>query len=285
MEWYEVSQFADKVEDLEKYFISLAANEEDISLFGFRHALQLPGAEDALAALLTFAENFAAFRQEAERLGRTFTRELEQLDGQDKLTEQVALISLRLRMAQAKTPERINVFSAVSRVIGLGAKSKSLFGETQVSLHVAIINLEKLRALAKRGSKLLQEKAASDDEVFKPSNVRSDRVVELIDAALAQISSLTSLEPRETARLELYLTEARAEAQSDKPSWSKIIGALVIVAAVTSGLADAPGAAKTVRDAIEYILGTSVAKPLQRYLPAPPVEKFDTPPAPQFAAS
>ena len=53
------------------------------------------------------------------------------------------------------------------------------------------------------------------------------------------------------------------------PSWSKIVGALVIVAAITSGMADAPNAAKNIKDAIEYILGTSVEKPLQKYLPAP----------------
>ena len=69
--------------------------------------------------------------------------------------------------------------------------------------------------------------------------------------------------------LQSYLLEAKKEALSASPSWSKIVGALVIVAAVTSGLADAPGAAKTIKDAIEYVLGTSVIKPLQNYLPAP----------------
>ncbi len=283
MEWYEVSQFADKVEAIESHFVALAANEEDILVFGFGAALRLPGAEESLKALSTFGEDFASFRQEADRLGRAFTRELEHLDAQGKLAEQVALVFLRLRMAQARTRERVSLAAAISRSLGFGGNGKSLFGESQVSLHVAIVNLEKLRSLARRASSLLRAKEASDDEVFKPSNVSSDRVVELIDAALAQIQSSTSLAPEEVVRLELYLTEARTEAQADKPSWSKIVGALVIVAAVTSGLADAPGAAKTVRDAIEYILGTSVAKPLQRFLPAPP-EKFDARPAPPDAA-
>lgn len=283
MEWYEISQFSENVEAIERFFVALAANEEDIRLFGFRSALKLPGSEEALKALATFSEEFSSFRHEAERLGKTFVRELEELNVQGKLTEQVALVSLRLRMAQAKTHERVSLSAAIARAFGLRSNGKSLFGESQVSLHVAIINLEKLRALARRGSNLLQMKEASDDEVFKPSNVRSDRVVELIDAALAQIQSTTSLLPEEVARLELYLAEARAEVQSKTPSWSKIVGALVIVAAVTSGLADAPGAAKTVRDTIEYILGTSVAKPLQRYLPAPP-EKFDAREAPPDTA-
>lgn len=283
MEWYEIHQFAEDIEVIERYFVALAANEEDIRAFGFRVAFDLPGAEDALKALSTFSENFASFRQEAERLGKAFVRELEELNAQGKLTEQVALVSLRLRMAQAKRRETISLSAALLRGLGFRLSDKSFFGESQVSLHVAIIGLEKLRVLARRGSNLRQAKEASDDEVFKPSNVRSDRVVELIDAALAQIQSTTSLAPEEIARLELYLSEARAEAQSNKPSWSKIVGALVIVAAVTSGLADAPGAAKTVRDAIEYILGTSVEKPLQKYLPAPS-EKFDARPGPTATA-
>lgn len=159
--------------------------------------------------------------------------------------------------------------------VGTSTSRWSVFGRRQ--------HLEKVRALCRRASSLLRAKEESDDEVFKPSNVRSDRVVELIDAALTQIQESTSLAPEETERLEAYLSEARSEALSDTPSWSKVVGALVIVAAVTSGLADAPGAAKTVRDAIEYILGTSVQKSLQKYLPAPS-EKSDAEPAPPNAA-
>lgn len=279
MDWYDISRFADKVAAIENHFVALAANEEDIQVLGFREALRLPGAAEALAALSTFGEDFSAFRQEAERLGKTFTRELEKIDEQGKLTEQVALVNLRLRMAQAKNRERVNLVAAFSRALGAGLKGKNLFGESQVSLHVAIVNLEKLRSLARRASTLRLAKEESDDEIFKPSNVSSDRVVELIDTALEQIQSSTSIAPEEVARLKVYLSEARVEAQSDKPSWSKIVGALVIVAAVTSGLADAPGAAKTVRDTIEYILGVSVAKPLQRFL-SPPTPKFEAQPAP-----
>ena len=267
MDWYDARQFATKVEAIESYFIALAANEEDIRRLGFRIALQLPGAEAAQQALLSFSEDFASFKQGSERLGKAFMRELEQLDVQPKLTEQVALVSLRLRMAQARTREQMGIAEVISRAFSRGSSTKSQFGESQISLQVSCINLEKLRALTRRGSSLLQAKESSDDEIFKPSNLRSDRIVELLDAALAEIQSTTSLSQDEVARLEAYLSEARAEVQSEKPSWARIVGALVIVAAVTSGIADAPGATKTVRDAIEYILGTSTSSPLQRYLP------------------
>ena len=116
----------------------------------------------------------------------------------------------------------------------------------------------------------MKNRENADDEVFKPSNVHPDRVVQLIDDALLQIEAVTTLAPEEVLRLKNYLVEAKKEALSSKPSWARIIGALVIVAAITSGLADAPGAAKTVKEAIEYILGTSISKPLQKYLPPAP---------------
>lgn len=278
MDWYRSHHFGDKVEAIEQYFVCLAANEEDIRVFGFRTALRFPGADEALKALSSFGEDFAAFKQDAERLGKAFMRELDRVDAEGKFAEQVALVSLRLRMAKARTRERVSLVATLARALNISSNAERLFNESQVSLHAAIINLEKLRALCRRASSLLRAKEASDDEVFKPSNVRSDRVVELIDAALTQIQESKSLAREEGERLETYLSEARSEALSESPSWSKIVGALVIVAAVTSGLADAPGAAKTVRDAIEYILGTSVQTPLQKYLPAPS-EKFDAQPA------
>ena len=146
-------------------------------------------------------------------------------------------------------------------------RSRNLFGEEPVALHKTIINLGRLRGLATVFSNLLS-RVASDDEIFKPSNVIPDRVIDLIDTALAEMEHVSSIPPFERGRIQGYLHEAKKEALSPNPSWSKVIGALVIVAAITSGLADAPNAAKNIKDAIEYILGTSVEKPLQKYLPA-----------------
>src|SRR5690606_10744411 len=158
-------------------------------------------------------------------------------------------------------------------------KSKGLFSEEAVSLSKTIINLGRLRGIVAILLEHMSQREASDDEVFKPSNIKPDRVIDLIDAALIEVEHLTSISPSERARIEGYLQEAKKEALVSSPSWSKIVGALVIVAAITSGMADAPNAAKNLKDAIEYILGTSVEKPLQRYLPPPPEERQEEPSA------
>lgn len=67
-----------------------------------------------------------------------------------------------------------------------------------------------------------------------------------------------------------YLEHTKLELAETNPSWKKIVGALVIVAALLSGLADAPQAYENVSKAIQHILGTSVERHLPRQLPALP---------------
>lgn len=64
-----------------------------------------------------------------------------------------------------------------------------------------------------------------------------------------------------------YLYKAKSEFSEKSPSWSKIVGALMIAAAITSGIADAPGAFKNIDTAIKYILGTSIEKHIPKQVP------------------
>lgn len=274
MEWYEIRAFAEGLAAIEQFFIEIAANEERLLTFGFERALLLPSAEKAHEALKTFHEDFSALKRLVLRIDRVLGQELEQLDSDGKLVEQISLISLKLRVSQARQPMSatigtINLWRTYIPFMFNSTRSKSLFGDEPVSLHKTIINLGRLRGLTHVFSDLLSKREISDDEIFKPSNVKPDRVIDLIDTALEEIERLSSLSPSERVRVQGYLHEAKKEALSSNPSWPKLLGALVIVAAITSGLADAPNAAKNIKDALEYILGTSVERPLQKYLPVP----------------
>lgn len=242
--------------------------------FGYRRALVFKTAEKAFEALRTFDKDFASLKRYMLKMDRTLGQELEQLDASGKLIEQVSLIALRLRMSEIRKPMS-GTLAAINQVFfylpyfSHFVKSKGLFGEELVSLQKTIINLRRLKGLTNICCEILSSKGGSDDEVFKPSNVKPDRVIDLIDMAIAEIENISSISPTERVRIEGYLNEAKKEAANTSPSWSKIVGALVIAAAVTSGIADAPNAAKNIKDAIEYILGASVEKPLQKYLPPP----------------
>lgn len=274
MEWYELEKFKTRVLEIEQFFVEMAANEEQLLTYGMKRALSFPTSGPALSALQTFNEDFTSLRRSIFRMDKALATELDSLDTDGKLVEQVALISLRLRMAEVRKPMSTGIAAFNQVLLYLPylsrlAQSKGLFGDAPVSLQRTIINLERLRGIVGIFYEYMSNAELSDDEVFKPSNVRPDKVVDLIDAALHQIESSTTLSSKELERIRGYLQEAKREVASASPSWSKIIGALVVVAAVTSGIADAPNAAKTVRDAIEYILGTSIQQPLHRYLPPP----------------
>lgn len=274
MEWYEIEGFKKRIAEIEQFLIEIAANEERIAFNGFRYALSLPAAEAAIKSLRTFNEDFSSVRRLMQRIDKSYADELHQLEGNGKVVEEVALIELQIRMAMARTATTSSI-SAASKVFSLVpflskmAPTKGIFGETQISLQRTIINLGRMKSIVGMFSDYVTNRRVDDDEVFKPSNISAERVVELIDIALTELEGSASLPAKELLRLQSYLLEAKKEALSAKPSWSKIIGALVIVAAVTSGLADAPGAARTIKEAIEYVLGTSIAKPLRDLIPSP----------------
>jgi hypothetical protein len=108
-----------------------------------------------------------------------------------------------------------------------------------------------------------------DSDVFKPSNLSEEKIILLIEAAISAIEDNSPLSTEDKKQLIEYLYKAKSEFSSDHPSWNKIVGALVIAAAITSGIADSSGAYENIDKAIRYILGTSIEHhmPTERKLP------------------
>ncbi|WP_157379188.1 hypothetical protein [Burkholderia ubonensis] len=282
MHWYEVRQFGERIEEIETFLIEIAANEEQLLTFGFHRALTLPGAAAGLQAMKTFNADFASLRRYAQRFDGFLAKDFDRLEIDGKLTEQLSLVALRLRMAEARKPMTATL-SAVNQValylpyISRRVKSKGIFGDEPVSLQKVILQLGSLRASVSIFGEITVGRHLQDSDLFKPSNINTDRITNLIEAALTSVGQLPSITPEEREKIEGYLNEAKQEALSPSPSWSKIVGALMIVATIVSGLGEAENAAKNVRDAIEYILGTSVRQPREHQLPAPSVDDLTKP--------
>lgn len=77
MEWYELSGFVNRISDMEQFLVEIAANEERISLNGFRFALLLPSYGAASKALETFQQDFSNLRRLMARMDKGFFAELE----------------------------------------------------------------------------------------------------------------------------------------------------------------------------------------------------------------
>lgn len=281
MDWQEVDAFKVRIGSIEAFFVEIAANEELLSVYGFNRALNFPSAEEALEALETFTGDFSALRRYMSGFDERFADELEKLETIGNLIEQVGLISLRVRMAAIRKPSAMAVgamFRAVWLMMAIFlrvVRKSDLFDETTVSLHRTIVNLQRLSGITRDFGEYTKGRILMDDAIFRPSRIKPAHVVKLIDVALTEIE--IELAPRLNAgQLEIlrdHLARAKEESLSPKPVWPKVVGALVIVAAITSGIADAPNATKTIKEVIGYIIGTSVQEPTPESLPLPEIRQ------------
>lgn len=269
MKWYDLVQFQRKIEVIEAFLTEMAANETTLLTYGLRAAYDLPSAEKGMEAMNEFVDEFPGLMRLASATDSSLAAELQSLESTSNIVEQISLVALRLRMVNVRRPVRVSLSLFLATFVrGLRAKD-SLFSEEKLSLQRAVINLGRVRAITKLLDEILYGRRANDSEVMKPSNVDKDLVVQLIDAAIADLEGAGSLPAARRAEIAEILRDAKTEVLSDRPTWSKAVGALVIVAAITSGLADAPNAIKSIQTAIQHILGTSVSKPSTTVLSPP----------------
>ena len=270
MDWYVTHKFLEYIELLEKFLVEMAANESHIRRRGLKVALQLDSAEKGLEAINLFCEEFSRIRRSVATIDKALFSEIQAIESEGRLLEQIPLIALALKMARVRYSGG-NGADQARPYVGLMASlypRRTAFGEG-ISLQRTIISLGRLRSPVKVLQDILRQTDSDDNDVVKPSNVDKVRVIHLIDSAIESLGAAQSVSAVQRDQITAYLRDAKTELQSSRPAWSKIVGVLVIVAAITTGISDAPGAIKNVKDAIEHILGTSVDKADKRSLPIP----------------
>lgn len=281
MDWYEPHVFSDSVRKIRKFLIEVASIRAQVELYGLSIARRIDGFDEAIAAMDEFPEKFSSLKRKVSLLDKELFSQLEFVEKEARLGEQLSLINLKIQMEAKRKGVIFRSQFAESMLIlprlFFRIKQSDMFGSESISIEKIIVNCDKLISTLKVVEEILRYREEVDDELFKPSNVKESHVVELIDQAISQIESADSLSHDAKEKLIGYLKDAKTEAASSSPKWNKIVGSLVIVAAITSGLADAPAAAKTVQSAIEYILGSAVTKPLHLYLPPPPPIRAEEP--------
>lgn len=272
MDWIAPYSLGNSAKLIRKFLIEVASMEEVIAYEGLYVTRAIDGFDSAVVAMDEFPELFYSMKRNIANIDGEIYLQLDHLERESSLVEQVSLINLKLQMSRG--PKYRGFLRALA---GMGffssSETKRVFGEESISLERIIINCDKLISSLKLAEEVLRYREESDDGIFKPSKIQGQVVVDLIDKALDELSGSECL-TEETKLLAIaYLREIKAQALSKFPKWQSIIGSLVVVAALTSGLADAPAASKTLQSLVEYLVGASVPMPEQPHLPALPWQK------------
>ncbi|MBN6112445.1 hypothetical protein [Xanthomonas bonasiae] len=267
MEIHEIDGFADDLEQIEEFCVFIAANRRMLNAYGLRRALRYGNSGSVISMMKELPEKLASAKRTIIVIDKQAASEIDEIEKSSNILEQIGLIALQLRIANTRLkPDELSMslLDILSSMpyIGRIYSGNSLVSDTQISIQKTILGLQRLRASLLAFHSHYSHRNYGDNDLFKPSQLHPKRVVELIDAAALVVESSIQISIEQKQIINNYINEAKSEAASKYPSWSKIVGILMIVAAITSGVADAKGAAQNIHDAIRYIIEVSSDSPL-----------------------
>lgn len=94
-----------------------------------------------------------------------------------------------------------------------------------------------------------------DDEIFKPENINKNEILTYLDNAITELEKNTKIDDFTKKNILIYINEIKNELKQNTPTWRKIVGGFVIVAAIISGMADADTAYNNINKAYNSIIG------------------------------
>lgn len=276
--WYEAHTFQKKLDTIKIFLAELASREEEIIAFGLRRVSGWKSYEEAKPIIDEFETDLLEVEESSKYLDRDIHEQLSQLRNESKIVEELTTISVQLSILKNKkkvsaSRDMLNSFVLQIPYISGMLKHRQLFNTEQISIHKSLVTLTRLNSLAKRLERKLRKISNLDDEIFKPSQIDSNVLLERLDAAIQALKTTNSIASEDKNRLIEYIIAAKVEVSGDKPNWNKAVGALVIVATLLGGVAVAPQAYDNVAQAIQHILGVSIEKHIPNMLPPPPKEK------------
>lgn len=272
MEYHNLDDFKEEIESLENFFTEFAAREDEILTLGMKRIANWESYQDAAKYLKDFEKKLYEFQVFLRPIDKQLFERTTSLISDSKLMESIIGIEVSLRIATQRQKltfrsELINTFLFQLPYISNLIRRRKLFSEEIISIQKLIIALGRLKSIVGMAQDTYIHRWTHDSDVFRPSNLDNEKIITLIESAIEEIEIKTFLAKEDKQQLIEYLYKAKSEFAEKRPSWNKIIGALVIVAAITSGMADANGAFNNIDAAIKYILGTSIEKHIPNPLP------------------
>lgn len=265
MDYHNLDEFKSEIELLEAFFTEFAAREDEILTWGMKRVSKWESYLKAAPHLKNFESKINEFEKFLRPVDKRLYEKLISLLNDSKLLESISGIEVSLRIASAR--QKLSAGSEIASglmfhlpYISNLFRRKKLFSEDVIPIQKLIVALGRLSSLISIAGDTYIRQWNHDSDVFKPANLDSETIISLIESAISDIETKSNLSTDEKKQLIEYLYKAKSELAEERPSWNKVVGALVIAAAITSGISDASGAYHNIDAAIKYILGTSIEK-------------------------
>lgn len=272
MNYHELGGFIEEITGLEEFFTEFAAREDEILTLGMGRVAKWSSYQNAVGSLKTFETKIHEFQAFLRPIDKNLYERVVALATDSKLVESIVGIEVSLRIAaQRQKPnfgsELKNTLLFQLPYISNLIRRRKLFSEEVIPIQRLLIAIGRLKNLVSISQDVYIHQWSHDSDVFKPSNLDDEKIINYIEEAIMCIETESPLSKEDKKQLIEYLYKAKSEFSENRPSWNKIVGALVIAAAIISGIADSSGAMENIDTAIKYILGTSVEKHLPKLVP------------------
>lgn len=270
MNYHNLDDFIAELEALERFFTEFAAREDEVLTFGMRRVAKWESYRNAAPSLKVFETKIYEFLSFLRPIDKGLHERAYALVSSSNLVDSIVGMEVSLRVSVQRQSlsfgaELISGFLFHLPYISNLIRRRRLFSEDVISIQKLLVAIGRLINLVRMAKDSYLHQWSSDSDVFKPSNLESERIIAYIEAAIENIEADSLLPKDEKKQLKEYLYKAKSEFAQDQPSWNKIVGALVIAAAIMSGISDSNGAFANIDAAIKYILGSSVEK----HIPSP----------------
>ncbi|MCQ1060000.1 hypothetical protein LRP52_32260 [Photobacterium sp. ZSDE20] len=270
MNYGNLDEFKEELVSMENFFTEFAARENELLAFGMSRVSDWESYIASAMHLKCFEMRIHEFQTFLRPIDKQLYERVTHLAEETNIAESITGIEVSLRIATQRKQLNFSqeIVSSVMFNIPYFSnwfKRKRLFTEDVIPIQKLLVSIGRLISLVSLAKDSYISKWYHDSDVFKPSNLDHEKIIAQIETAIAKVDSGISLNKEDKKQLKAYLYKAKSEFSEDRPSWNKIIGALVIAAAITSGIADSTGAYENIDTAIKYILGTSIEK----YAPSP----------------
>jgi hypothetical protein len=263
--YYDIYTYTDALKSLGEFFTQLAAKESRIAIYGWREICEAENFKSILSTLETFESASYKFLRAANSMNIALASNSQRILHDGNLLSDLSIVFTALKIESTKSQslearaERIlNIINIVRARLFWPATP--LFGT--ISIKKLISSIHRLQQVSEMiGSEFIFK---DDNNLFAPSRINSDIVIEHLNLAIDALKiSNIALEHKNIIINQITIT--KQDIADEKTPWKKIIGSLLIISALLSGLADAPQACANITNAISYIMKSSISMP---YYPA-----------------